>query len=389
MNAPDTRCSPRTRPPTPPPAARPSSPAIETSHLTKRFGRAVAVDDLSLAIPCGCTFGLLGPNGAGKSTTIKMLIGLLSPSGGDARVLGIDVRREATHLKQRVGYVPETHHIYRWMRVGEVFGFCKSCYPLWNDRVCQEMVELFGLDLEKKIKQLSKGMLVKVALVTAVAHEPKVLLLDEPLSGLDPIAREEFLDGVLRTICDRGQTVLISSHMLDDVRRLADTVGILYEGRLLLQGNLDALLTTTKRISATLRDGCRPERAARGDDLATGSRPGVDGHGPRFLAREAPAGAGDRGGRARPRDRLGSGGVVQGLHSRAKGDAMRWLLWKDYRQNRLIVLTALFLLLAPHLVALCVVGKRCSTISPQHRTGRSSSPGRASIALCYARWPWP
>jgi ABC-2 type transport system ATP-binding protein len=241
-----------------------SGPAIEMVGLTKRFGRTLAVDGLTLAIPRGSAFGLLGPNGAGKSTTIRMLLGVLSPTHGDARVLGIDVGRDAVEVKQRVGYVPETHHVYRWMRVGEVLGFCKSCYRSWNDRTCREMVDLFGLDPAKKVKHLSKGMLVKLALLAAVAHEPEVLLLDEPLAGLDPIAREEFLDGVLRTICDRGQTVLISSHMLDDVRRLADTVGILYEGRLLLQGNLDAMLTTTKRICATLRDGCRPKGSPEG-----------------------------------------------------------------------------------------------------------------------------
>jgi ABC-2 type transport system ATP-binding protein len=241
-----------------------SGPAIELLGLTKRFGRTLAVNNLSLEIPRGSTFGLLGPNGAGKSTTIKMLMGMLSPTAGHARVLGIDVRADPTQVKQRVGYVPETHHVYRWMRVREVLGFCKSCYPSWNDQTCREMLDLFGLDLAKKVKHLSKGMLVKLALLLAVSHEPEVLLLDEPLSGLDPIAREEFLDGVLRTICDRGQTVLISSHMLDDVRRLADTVGILYEGQLVLCGNLDALLTSTKRICATLRDGCRPKEAPEG-----------------------------------------------------------------------------------------------------------------------------
>jgi ABC-2 type transport system ATP-binding protein len=191
-------------------------------------------------------------------------MGLLSPTAGSARVLGIDCRADAVQVKQRVGYVPETHNIYRWMRVGEALGFCKSCYPSWNDQTCRELLDLFGLDPAKKVKHLSKGMLVKLALLLAVSHEPEVLLLDEPLSGLDPIAREEFLDGVLRTICDRGQTVLISSHMLDDVRRLADTVGILYEGQLVLQGNLDALLTSTKRICATLRDGCKPKEAPEG-----------------------------------------------------------------------------------------------------------------------------
>ena len=239
-------------------------PAVELVGLTKRFGRTLAVDNLSLTIPRGSTFGLLGPNGAGKSTTIKMLMGMLAPTAGQARLLGIDVAADPTEIKQRVGYVPETHYIYRWMRVGEVIGFCKSCFRSWNDATCREMLDLFGLDLEKKVKHLSKGMQTKLALLLAVSHDSELLLLDEPLSGLDPIAREEFLDGVLRTICDRGQTVLVSTHMLDDVRRLADTVGILNEGRLLLHGNLDALLTSTKRICATLRDGVQPQETLDG-----------------------------------------------------------------------------------------------------------------------------
>jgi ABC-2 type transport system ATP-binding protein len=167
--------------------------------------------------------------------------------------------------------VPELHHIYRWMRVYEVIGFCKSCFPLeWNDGLCREMLKLFDLDPQKKVKHLSKGMLTKLALLLAVSHEPELLLLDEPLSGLDPIAREEFVDGVLRAICDRGQTVLISSHMLDDVRRLADTIGIINNGRLVVQGNVDQLLSSTKRICATLRNGTRP-RHSLADKTGTGS----------------------------------------------------------------------------------------------------------------------
>jgi ABC-2 type transport system ATP-binding protein len=241
-----------------------NDPAIEINGLTKRFGRTLAVKNLNLTIPRGCAFGLLGPNGAGKSTTIRMLMGTLAATLGEIRVLGVDVRDDPALVKQRVGYVPETHHIYRWMRVGEVIGFCRSCYQTWNDDICREMLDRFALDPEKKVKHLSKGMLVKLALLLAVSHEPELLLLDEPLSGLDPIAREEFLDGVLQVLCDRGRTVLISSHVLDDVRRVADRVAILYEGQLLVQGNLDELLTTTKRISVTLRDGSRPDRAPEG-----------------------------------------------------------------------------------------------------------------------------
>jgi ABC-2 type transport system ATP-binding protein len=241
-----------------------NDPAIEILGLTKQFGRSLAVKNLHLNIPRGCAFGLLGPNGAGKSTTLRMLMGTLSPTAGAARVLGIDVRDNPTLVKQRVGYVPETHHIYRWMRVEEAIGFCRSCYPTWNDATCQEMLGRFALDPEKKVKHLSKGMLVKLALLLAVSHEPELLLLDEPLSGLDPIAREEFLDGVLQSICDRGHTVVISSHMLDDVRRLAERVAILYEGRILVEGNVDQLLATTKRVSVTLRDGSRPDKPPEG-----------------------------------------------------------------------------------------------------------------------------
>lgn len=229
-----------------------ASPAIETVGLCKRFGSAMAVNRLSLRIPRGCAYGLLGPNGAGKSTTIKMLMGLLSMTDGQARVLGIDVTAAPVEVKQRVGYVPEAHHIYRWMRVREAIEFCKACHVRWNDKTCHELLRQFRLDPEKKVKHLSKGMLTKLSLLLAVSHDPELLLLDEPLSGLDPIAREDFLDGVLKTICDRGQTVLISSHMLDDVRRLSDMVGILNEGRLLVQGGVDQLLGGTKRICATV-----------------------------------------------------------------------------------------------------------------------------------------
>ena len=234
--------------------------AIQFVRLTKQFGRTAAVEGLSFDVARGSTFGLIGPNGAGKTTTIKMLMGILRPTTGVAMVFGTDAFAEPLTVKQRVGYVPESHHIDRWMRVREVIGFCRSLYESWNDRSCQEMLDLFQLDANKKVKHLSKGMLVKLSLVLAVSHEPEMLVLDEPMAGLDPLAREEFLDGVLRTICDGGQTVLFSTHSLDDVQRLADTVGILYDGRLLVHRNIEELLATTKRIRATLTNGRRPDR---------------------------------------------------------------------------------------------------------------------------------
>jgi ABC-2 type transport system ATP-binding protein len=126
------------------------------------------------------------------------------------------------------------------------------------------MLDLFQLDANKRVSHLSKGMLVKLSLVLAVSHEPEVLVLDEPMAGLDPLAREEFLEGVLRTICERGRTVLFSTHSLDDVQRLADTVGILYGGRLLVHRNIEELLASTKRIRATLPNGRPPDRLPAG-----------------------------------------------------------------------------------------------------------------------------
>lgn len=234
--------------------------AIALSGVTKQFGTTVAVDGLSLSVKQGSTFGLIGPNGAGKSTTIKMMMGILRPTAGTIRVLGRDVATEAEEIKQRVGYVPELHFMDSWMRVKEVTGYCRSAYARWNDDVCREMLERFELDPTRKVAQMSKGMLVKLSLVLAVSHEPEMLLMDEPMAGLDPVAREEFLDGVLRTVCDRGQTVLLSTHALDDIQRIADEVGFLYGGRLLLQRNVEELLSSTRRIRATLTQESVPQQ---------------------------------------------------------------------------------------------------------------------------------
>ena len=236
--------------------------AVDLAGVTKTFRGKAAVSDLSLQIPNGTIFGFIGPNGSGKTTTIRMMMGLLPSDSGTIRVLGHDPAERP--LRQRVGYVPEQHFIYRWMRVREVIRFCRAMYDTWNDRLCQDLLGQFELPLEIKVKHLSKGMLVKLALLAAVAHEPELLVLDEPTSGLDPIVREEFLDGVLRTACGKGQTVFFSSHNLQDVQRMADSVGIIFAGRLLCHNSVDGLLTRTKRIRLFLEEGHLPADLADG-----------------------------------------------------------------------------------------------------------------------------
>jgi ABC-2 type transport system ATP-binding protein len=245
-------------------AETPADVAVELVGVTRRFGTATAVDDLTLRIPRGQTFGLIGPNGAGKSTTIKMLMGMLRPHAGRIRVLGIDGLAEPSWVKKRVGYVPEVPRMYGWMRVGELIGFARAFYPTWDADECARLLDLFALDPGRKVRHLSKGMAAKLSLLLALAHDPEVLILDEPTSGLDPLVREEFLDGVLGAVGRRRRTVLLSSHALEDVRRVADAVGLLYEGRLLIQRGVEELLASTRRIRAVLRDGCLPRREPAG-----------------------------------------------------------------------------------------------------------------------------
>ncbi len=244
--------------------ADPAAPAITLAGLTKRYRSRLAVDCLSLEVARGEIVGLIGANGAGKSTTLRMLMGLTPITAGSARVLGLDPEVEAIAIKRRVGYVPESHQIYRWMRVGQAIGFARAFYPAWDEALGAQLLRQFGLDERAKVRALSKGTLAKLSLLLAVAHVPELLILDEPMSGLDPISREEFLDGVVRTLADRGCTLLFSSHNLADVQRLADRVIILDDGRLLASGAVDTMLATTKRIHAVLAEGAVPSREPAG-----------------------------------------------------------------------------------------------------------------------------
>lgn len=228
--------------------------------LTKQYGGVTVVDNLTLEIPRGNFLGLIGANGAGKSTTLKMLAGMLSQTSGTAEVLGTKIEDLQTEHISRIGYVPESHQIYRWMTIAEAVWFCKRLNPRWNDVTCADLLKLFRLDKAKKIKSLSKGMLAKLGLALAISHDPEVLLLDEPMSGLDPIAREEFLDGVLRTVTDRECTVILSSHSIDDVQRMSDSIGLIHQGRLLMHQPTEWILDETKRIRFVLDEGETPPK---------------------------------------------------------------------------------------------------------------------------------
>ena len=244
---------------------RPSSDvAIETRGLSRRFGTQRAVANLSLRVARGRTLGFVGLNGAGKTTAIRMMVGLLAPTSGSIRVAGCEVPREREWLKPRVGYVPDRPTVYPWMRVREAIAFCRKFYPRYNDARVEQLMRVLDLEPSKRIKHLSKGNAAKVSLLLAVGHDPEVLILDEPMSGLDPLAREQFLEGVLSTGGMTGRTTLFSSHSLADVTRVADEVALLHEGKLLLHSPIDELLERTKRLRAVLQDDAKPESAPPG-----------------------------------------------------------------------------------------------------------------------------
>ena len=207
--------------------------AIETANLTKRFGRKAAVDGLSLKVPEGSVFAFLGRNGAGKTTTIRILLDLLNRTSGDAKVLGLDCVKGALEIKKRIGYVAEAQKMYDWMKVDEIIWFCKGFYPDWDDAFAAELKHRLEIPGDQKIGHMSRGMQAKLAPLLAMAYRPELLILDEPTAGLDVVVRRDFIEGVIEIIQEEGRTVFFSSHLVHEVERVADWVGIIDKGKLI------------------------------------------------------------------------------------------------------------------------------------------------------------
>ena len=232
--------------------------AIHVRGLTKRYAGHLACESIDLTVRQGITFGLLGPNGAGKSTLIRMLMGLTPMDDGEVELLGSSGIEVTSELRNRIGYVPELHFIYRWMKVRQVVDFVSKLYSNWDEELAKDLIARFDLPLGKRVSALSKGMTAKLGLLIAISHRPELLILDEPTSGLDPIIREDFLESVLQNHSCHGRTILFSSHHVDDVERVADEVGILVNGRFAAQGTVDDLRNRFKRIRVVLPDGKLP-----------------------------------------------------------------------------------------------------------------------------------
>ncbi len=213
---------------------------IETRQLTKRYGRFTALDSLDLRIEAGALFGFIGPNGAGKTTTLRMLAGLLEPSGGQISLNGQDISRDVGAARWLVGYMPDFFGVYEDMKVWEYLDFFARCYRLdakQRPRVVNELLELVDLASRRDawVESLSRGMRQRLCLAHALVHDPQILLLDEPASGLDPRARIEMRE-LLKELSALGKTIIISSHILTELAEMCNQVGIIEHGRLLYHG---------------------------------------------------------------------------------------------------------------------------------------------------------
>ena len=229
-------------------STRGNEAAVVCEGLTKRYGDKLAVDGIHWVVPRGSVVGLVGPNGAGKSTTLKILIGLVHPTAGRARVLGLDVAADSLAIRARTGFMTEEDTLPRWMTVEDAMAFSRLLYPAWSDQLARETLDLFGLSPRVPVAKMSKGMKRQLALTLAVAQRPELLLLDEPTSGLDPERRRDFLNVILTSVAREGTTVILSSHQLHEVERVADRVAFMRDGRLVRESDLDELKEASRRI---------------------------------------------------------------------------------------------------------------------------------------------
>ena len=223
--------------------------AIETDRLTKYYGTRCAVDSATVQIAPGTVYGLLGRNGAGKSTTIRMLLGMVQPSFGTARLLGHDVAALPPHVRGRIAYLAEGHPLYRWMTVAEAVRFNRAFHPeRWNGPMLDQVLDHFELPRRQKIGKLSHGQRAHVALALAIAPDPDLLILDDPTLGLDTVARREFVTSIVQLIQRQGRTILFSSHIQADVERLADRIGILVDGVLRVDCPTDHFKESIRKV---------------------------------------------------------------------------------------------------------------------------------------------
>jgi len=235
--------------------------AIRTENLIKKFRRVEALNGLNLDVPEGAVYALVGPNGAGKTTAIKILMNIFGPTSGRAEVLGVESARIAGRAFTSIGYVSENQELPEWMRVGALLGYLRPFYPSWDRALEDELISQFDLPRDRKLGNLSRGMRMKAALASALAYHPKLIVLDEPFTGLDPLVRDELIQGLLERA--EESTILVSSHDLGEIESFASHVGYLEQGRLRFSEELTQLVERFREVQVTFDGASRlPEKAS-------------------------------------------------------------------------------------------------------------------------------
>jgi ABC-2 type transport system ATP-binding protein len=235
---------------------------IRVENLWKKFGRFDALRGLSFEVPQGSAFAMIGANGAGKTTTIKVLTNIIEPTRGNATILGVDSRRVSPRELAQIGYVSENQDMPPRLTVGEYVAYLRPFYPAWDRQLEVSIAQQLRLPVERKIGDLSHGMRLKMALLCALPYRPKLLILDEPFSGLDPLVRDEFMEGLLQQAGE--MTILISSHELGEIDGVATHVGFIDEGKLLFQEAMNELIGRFREVHVTLEvEGAEPRQTPK------------------------------------------------------------------------------------------------------------------------------
>jgi ABC-2 type transport system ATP-binding protein len=234
--------------------------AVRTAGLGKRYGKNWALSECNLEIPAGSVTALLGPNGAGKTTLLHLVIGLTAPTEGTVEVFGQSPRRDARTVLPRLGFVAQEHPLYRNLTIAETFKLGRKLNPHWDDGVALARVERLGLNQRQKVRQLSGGQQAQVALTLALAKQPDILVLDEPVASLDPLARREFLNAVLEAVVETGMTVILSSHIVSELERVCDHLVTLAGSRTQLAGPIGEIVAGHRVLTGPRSDAASVAR---------------------------------------------------------------------------------------------------------------------------------
>ena len=238
--------------------------ALSADRLGKRYGSSWALRDCTLEIPTGTVTALVGPNGAGKTTLLQLAVGLSEPTAGEVRVFGLSPRRDAKTVLPRIGFLAQDHPLYKGFTIAETLKLGRKLNPTWAGEVASGRIEALGLPLGQKVGKLSGGQQAQVALTVALAKRPELLLLDEPVASLDPLARREFLQSVMEVVAETGMTVILSSHIIADLERVCDHLVILSKARVQLAGPIDEIVAGHRLLTGPRGD---PAAVARLHDV--------------------------------------------------------------------------------------------------------------------------